>query len=680
MDSPIGFYHFVEDDETSINLQVWSTRTMKEFCKAAGAGTHYNIDSAGVWVDCVREKKAVIHNDYASLKHKRGLPEGHAEVIRELVVPVIRDDKVRAILGIGNRAGDYSENDARVVTFFADLAWVITERKRAEDSLRYQALLLENVSDAIISTDINFKVKTWNRGSEELYGISEKEAVGKNVRSLFTTEYIINKYENVLKDFMGAGSWQGEVVQVLKNGKQMNIMSSVTLLKDSSGAPDGAVAVNRDITEKKRIEHGIMREYNLNAALSEIYEPMMKSDISIADIAKIILYWARYLTSSEHGFVSTIDRSTGNLISHTLTEMLEGGCGIPDDKKAIVFTRDPHGKFQSLFGYSLNTGEAVYTNAPASHPASSGIPEGHIPLKNYLSVPVFVEDEIGGLIAVSNSENDYTEDDMTAVRRLAGYYAIAIKRQRDIEKLENAKLFAEAANRAKSGFIASMSHELRTPLNSILGFSQLLEMKTSGELNSDQMEYVGYIRSSGSHLLDMINEILDLAKIEAGKIEIKKKPFDLAELLNGFPERMKALSLKKNITVKISVAEDIGTLDADELRIRQILFNLLSNAVKFTEPERNIGIEAYPDECNAVITVWDEGQGIAERDHERIFSPFEQAGSMEESLKGTGLGLSITRKLVELHGGRIVLDSAPGKGSRFTVILPGRGAKVSSSE
>jgi signal transduction histidine kinase len=178
----------------------------------------------------------------------------------------------------------------------------------------------------------------------------------------------------------------------------------------------------------------------------------------------------------------------------------------------------------------------------------------------------------------------------------------------------------------------------------------------------------------------MINEILDLAKIEAGKIEIKKKPFDLAELLNGFPERMKALSLKKNITVKISVAEDIGTLDADELRIRQILFNLLSNAVKFTEPERNIGIEAYPDECNAVITVWDEGQGIAERDHERIFSPFEQAGSMEESLKGTGLGLSITRKLVELHGGRIVLDSAPGKGSRFTVILPGRGAKVSSSE
>jgi signal transduction histidine kinase len=136
VDSPVGFYHFVEPDQKTLSLQQWSTRTRKEFCRAAGKGTHYNIDQAGVWVDCLRQKKAVIHNDYSSLPHKKGLPEGHAEVVRELVVPVIRKDKAVAILGVGNKPVDYTQRDVEIVSYLADVTWEIVQQKRADDALR----------------------------------------------------------------------------------------------------------------------------------------------------------------------------------------------------------------------------------------------------------------------------------------------------------------------------------------------------------------------------------------------------------------------------------------------------------------------------------------------------------------------------------------------------------------
>ena len=136
LDSPIGFYHFVEPNQKTLSLQQWSTRTLKEFCRAAGKGTHYNIDQAGVWVDCLRQKKAVIHNDYSSLPHKKGLPEGHAEVVRELVVPVIRKNKVVAILGVGNKPTDYTQKDVDVVSYLADVTWEIVNQKRADEALR----------------------------------------------------------------------------------------------------------------------------------------------------------------------------------------------------------------------------------------------------------------------------------------------------------------------------------------------------------------------------------------------------------------------------------------------------------------------------------------------------------------------------------------------------------------
>ena len=279
----------------------------------------------------------------------------------------------------------------------------------------------------------------------------------------------------------------------------------------------------------------------------------------------------------------------------------------------------------------------------------------------------------GSVIWVLNS---YTveRDESGRLRKAEGFILDMDERVAMEGQLVAARNAAEAANQAKSDFLASMSHELRTPLNSILGFSQLLAMKEAGPLTERQLGYVQDIRASGEHLLGMIGDILDLSKIEAGKIELEKKPFDLRATILKLVETMTPTAAKKGLKIEVEIAPDLGLLDADEVRVRQILYNLVSNAIKFTPDGKRIGLAAMGEGERVVIGVWDEGIGIAEVDKKRVFEPFEQVRHAEGINLGTGLGLPITSRLVALHGGSISLESAVGAGSRFTVELGGRSA------
>ncbi|HLZ48067.1 MAG TPA: HAMP domain-containing sensor histidine kinase, partial [Candidatus Limnocylindria bacterium] len=214
-------------------------------------------------------------------------------------------------------------------------------------------------------------------------------------------------------------------------------------------------------------------------------------------------------------------------------------------------------------------------------------------------------------------------------------------------------------------------HELRTPLNAIIGFSEVLLQRMFGELNEQQADYLEDIVSSGRHLLTLINDILDLSKIEAGRMELELAPFSLVAALNNAVTLVRERAQSHGIKLQLEVAPEVDRVIADERKVKQVVVNLLANAVKFTPDGGTVTLRADRDDGRVRLAVKDTGIGIAPEDQQRIFEEFQQAGTQtEKSREGTGLGLTLSRRMVELHGGTISVDSAPGKGSTFTVALP----------
>lgn len=233
----------------------------------------------------------------------------------------------------------------------------------------------------------------------------------------------------------------------------------------------------------------------------------------------------------------------------------------------------------------------------------------------------------------------------------------------------------ERADRLKSEFLASMSHELRTPLHTIIGFSELLGEELEGPLNEKQKRFVRHIHNDSMHLLDLINDILDLSKIEAGRLELRPEPFDLTAVVTESLAAVRTLADAKTLTLE-TVLDVPTAVDADRLRVKQILVNLLSNAVKFTPDGGQIRIEARIQDEFVAMAVSDTGIGIPREEHQSIFDKFHQVGATAKGVReGTGLGLAITKRLVEEHGGSIQVESEPNRGSRFTFTIPLQGRR-----
>jgi len=228
----------------------------------------------------------------------------------------------------------------------------------------------------------------------------------------------------------------------------------------------------------------------------------------------------------------------------------------------------------------------------------------------------------------------------------------------------------ERADRLKSEFLASMSHELRTPLHTIIGFSELLGEELEGPLNEKQKRFIQHIHNDSMHLLQLINDILDLSKIEAGRLELRPEPFDVATVVTESLASIRALADAKMLSLETGL--DVpAALEADRLRVKQVLVNLLSNAVKFTPDGGQIRVEAYIRNGLVAFTVSDTGVGIPSEEHKSIFDKFHQVGATAKGIReGTGLGLAITKRLIEEHGGTIEVESEPDRGSRFTFTIP----------
>jgi signal transduction histidine kinase len=294
-------------------------------------------------------------------------------------------------------------------------------------------------------------------------------------------------------------------------------------------------------------------------------------------------------------------------------------------------------------------------------------------LRALLAVPLIAEDQlVGALIVMRKRTGTFAAEEVALLQTFATQSALAIQNARLFREIEDKSRQLEVASQHKSEFLANMSHELRTPLNAIIGFSEVLAEKMFGELNEKQEEYSKDIHASGQHLLSLINDILDLSKIEAGRMELELSDFHLPTALDSALTLVRERAGRRSIALHLSIDEQLGQIQADERKARQVVLNLLSNAIKFTPEGGRIEVKAEPRDGSVEVSVADTGVGIAPEDQEAVFEEFRQVGTADKKVEGTGLGLTLCRKFVELHGGRIWVKSQVGVGSTFTFTIPVR--------
>ena len=442
----------------------------------------------------------------------------------------------------------------------------------------------------------------------------------------------------------------------------------------------------REIAERKRAEEQVLRQNAILKAINRVFEEALTCETD-EEVAHTCLVVAEELTGSQFGFIGEVNQA-GRFDTIALSDPGWDACRMPRSD-AVVMIQDM--EIRGYRGKIIADGWSLIVNDPACHPDSIGVPEGHPPIISFLGVPLREAGRTIGMIALANKEGGYDTADQQAVEALSVAFVEALMRKRaeralKAERASLAQRVAErtaelsAANveltqalRAREEILATMSHELRTPLNAILGLSEALQEAVYGPLNERQLRSLGTIAKSGRHLLELINDVLDMAKIGAGKLELAIGPVSVEPVCEASLQAAREAVQEKRLRVTSIYDSAVEVVQADRQRLEQILVNLLSNAVKFTSEGGEIGLEVVGDREREVVhfIVWDTGIGIPEGDLERLFEPFVQLdSSLSRSYEGTGLGLVLARHLTEMHGGCLSVETELGQGSRFTVSLP----------
>ena len=634
-DSSIGFFHFVDEDQNTISLQAWSSNTLEKMCTAEGHGSHYPVAEAGIWADCIRKGAACIYNNYESVPNHHNMPSGHAPVTRLISLPIIRNNIVVAALGIGNKSSDYDQNDLDMLKRLAEEAFDIILRKRAEQYLRASEekyrVLIKSLDNVIASVDREGKFLYMNDMAVDQLGISTENLTGKSMYDLFP-ESVASQQMMYIQQVLNED--KGNIYEDLTfvRGKPRWHRTSIQPIHNEEGRASQVLINSTDIHDLKTAQQELQE---LNRTLEERVKERTAEVQDLYDNAP-----AGYHSLDINGYITLINQTQLKWMGFTRKEMT----GRP---LAAFLTPSSALAFDKNFPLFQERG--VLKDVELEFVRKDGT-----------ILPALVN-----ATAVYDQQGIYATSRSTVLDN-TGQKAVA-------EAMHNANLELARAMRMKDEFLASMSHELRTPLNGILGLSEALQLDVYGPLNEKQKSTLGHVEDSGRHLLELINDILDVSKIEAGKFELEMLPCSLGDICQSSIHLTKGMAGKKRQNVNFTMNPASININADARRLKQVLVNLLSNAVKFTPESGSLGLEVTKNETDNIvfISVWDNGIGISPEDIKKLFQPFVQLdSSLSRQQTGTGLGLTLVQRLVEMHGGSIEIQSNPGQGSRFTVALP----------
>ena len=653
-DSQIGFFHFISPDQQTILLQNWSTHTIQHMCTADGKSQHYPVDVAGVWAESLRTRQAVIINDYPNHPGRKWMPSGHAVVTRLISIPVLRGGQITAVIGVGNKEVDYDQRDLDVVGLLAGEVWDIVLRKRVEIALRgseelYRSLI-ESQENFILLLDREGVFHYANPIAAAFVGETPENLIGTHIQDVFSSQFAQTQME-LIREVLHSG--EGRVIETHMNedGKPRWFRSSFQPVRSSEGPISLALVNAVDITLQKSIEQVledkvVERTQEIEAVRQRLELATAAAGIGIWDwdIKTGIMVW------DEHMFqIYNLPRQGSQVLMKDWEACLH-----PGDVEAqhtfiqSVFRRERDYKTEYRILWPDQSEHFIGSEAITIYD-DSGQPERMIGIDHDITTRKQAETVLRG------SE----------------------------EMLRGANRELERAMRTKDEFLASMSHELRTPLTGILGLSEALQQQVYGELNPKQTRALQNIELSGQHLLNLINDILDVSKIEAGKFDLQYEAYSLVEICQSSLQLVKGMAHKKQLKVAFSISPSTIILWCDPRRMKQILVNLLSNAVKFTPEGGSLGLDVQGNEEDQTIhlCVWDKGIGMKPQDLQRIFQPFVQLdSSLAREQTGTGLGLVLVQRMVEMHEGSLHVESIPGAGSRFEVILPWKAFNASEQQ
>ncbi|BBI72552.2 hypothetical protein HAALTHF_22170n [Vreelandella aquamarina] len=438
------------------------------------------------------------------------------------------------------------------------------------------------------------------------------------------------------------------------------------------------LAILTDLSDINKAKHRVNRERRLLQVLHQgitDYQALMSGE----RLWTFLMEALRELTDSDYALIGEVlpTETTNALKIHAITDLLVEQRVPRADGEAAQWRYDAYQPLTPLLGQVYAYGNVVITDDVYSHAKRGGFPPGHPRINNYLGAPIFNGDQLIGMFAIANSQQplsqallDWLQPFTDTCALLINLYRQMAEREQVTKDLAAARDQAEKANKAKSEFLSSMSHELRTPLNAIIGFAQLLSKGRRDPLSEKQQRQVGQIEKSGQHLLSLINEVLDLAKIEAGHMTLSIEPISIEGVIEDACNTLEANMNATGIQLIRYPINSTWSVSADYTRTKQILLNLLSNAIKYNREHGTITIGVTQQDSELRFSISDTGPGIAPERQEELFEPFNRLDAEYGTIEGTGIGLAITRELVERMSGCIGVDSQPGEGSTFWFTLP----------